>query len=182
MKVCTKCGEHKTPIEFSKNSRARDGLCYECKSCQSARYAAAPEKKKAASAAWRAANREKALAVVAEWHLANPDKVRAAKNRWSASHPEYSRIKNHNRRARKRDAGGKLSADLAEKLFKLQRGKCACGCKQLLGDNYHRDHIMPLALGGTNTDDNIQLLRASCNLQKHAKHPVEFMQSKGFLL
>jgi 5-methylcytosine-specific restriction endonuclease McrA len=51
-----------------------------------------------------------------------------------------------------------------------------------LGDNYHIDHIMPLALGGSNTDDNIQLLRQRCNNQKCAKHPVDFMQSRGFLL
>lgn len=44
------------------------------------------------------------------------------------------------------------------------------------------DHIVPLALGGSNTDGNIQLLRATCNQQKHAKHPVVFMQERGFLL
>jgi 5-methylcytosine-specific restriction endonuclease McrA len=44
------------------------------------------------------------------------------------------------------------------------------------------DHIIPLALGGTNTDDNIQLLRAKCNKQKGAKHPIDFMQQRGFLL
>jgi len=36
--------------------------------------------------------------------------------------------------------------------------------------------------GGSNTDDNMQLLRKLCNLQKHAKHPVDFMQERGFLL
>jgi 5-methylcytosine-specific restriction endonuclease McrA len=51
-----------------------------------------------------------------------------------------------------------------------------------LGDNYHLDHIVPLAIGGTNTDDNIQLLRQKCNQQKSAKHPIDFMQSRGFLL
>lgn len=55
-------------------------------------------------------------------------------------------------------------------------------CGLPLGDNYHIDHIMPLALGGSNTDDNIQLLRQRCNNQKCAKHPVDFMQSRGFLL
>ena len=46
----------------------------------------------------------------------------------------------------------------------------------------HLDHIMPLALGGSNTDDNIQLLRARCNLQKRAKHPVDFMRERGYLI
>ena len=74
-----------------------------------------------------------------------------------------------------------LSVGLSAKLFKLQKGKCPC-CKQPLGDDYHLDHKMPLALGGTNTDENMQLLRSICNLQKHAKHPVDFMQERGYLL
>lgn len=34
----------------------------------------------------------------------------------------------------------------------------------------------------TNTDDNIQLLRKLCNHKKGTKHPVDFMQERGFLL
>jgi len=41
---------------------------------------------------------------------------------------------------------------------------------------------MPLALGGKNEDWNIQLLRAECNSRKGAKHPIVYMQEKGFLL
>ena len=144
--------------------------------------AAHPDKVKARHAAYHAANYEKINASHAQRHEANPDKAKAREAKWRAAHPEACRIKCHNRRARKRENGGKLSKGLADKLFKLQRGKCACGCKQALGDNYHLDHIMPLALGGSNTDDNIQLLRQRCNNQKHAKHPVDFMQQRGFLL
>lgn len=131
---------------------------------------------------YRAENREKVNASAAKWRSDNPDKEREKSAKWRAANPEICRLKSHNYRARKLDAGGILSKDLAERLFKLQRGKCACGCKQPLGDDYHRDHIMPLALGGTNTDDNIQLLRSTCNLQKSAKHPIDFMQQRGFLL
>lgn len=100
--------------------------------------------------------------------------------KWFSENPEARRIYNRNRRAINR-ATGKLSTSLAAKLFKLQRGKCAC-CGEPLGADYHLDHIMPLALGGSNTDDNAQLLRARCNLQKNAMHPVEFMRQRGFLL
>jgi len=74
------------------------------------------------------------------------------------------------------------SPNLSEKLFVLQKGICACGCQQPLGRDYHLDHRMPLALGGTNTDDNVQLLTKLCNLQKGKKHPIDFMQSRGFLI
>jgi 5-methylcytosine-specific restriction endonuclease McrA len=129
-----------------------------------ARIAADPEKKKAWNAKWREENAARKKEYESQYHAANRDK---------------HKIRMTNRRAR--EAGGKLSADLEAKLFQLQRGKCAC-CGEPLGDDYHLDHVMPLALGGTNTDDNIQLLRDKCNRQKHAKHPVDFMQERGFLI
>ncbi len=131
-----------------------------------ARYAANPKQFNAASAVWRKANPERKKAIDAAWHKANP---------------EANRINGQNRRARKRANGGTLSKGLAAKLFKLQKGKCPC-CKQPLGDKFHLDHIVPIAKGGSNTDDNIQLLRSRCNNQKHARDSIDFMQSRGFLL
>lgn len=108
-------------------------------------------------------------------------KCGASQAKWHKANPEAGRIYEQNRRARKKTNGGTLSSNLAEILFKRQKGECVC-CQKPLGKNYHLDHIMPLALGGKNEDLNIQLLRASCNRSKGAKHPIEYMQSKGFLL
>ena len=138
-------------------------------------------KAKAKSKAWYADNIVKARAYQAARYAANPSRFIAYRAAYAKANPEAGRLIRANRRARKLAAGGKLSKGLSAKLFKLQRGKCAC-CKLPLGDNYHLDHIMPLALGGSNTDDNIQLLRQICNNQKHAKHPVDFMQERGLLL
>lgn len=144
-------------------------------------YAKNLEKNKARSAAYYAANTNKATLSNAAWAKANIDKVKAYKKAWAKANPEVNRIKAQNRRARKRKNGGTLSKGLAQKLFKLQKGKCPC-CKQPLGNEFNLDHIMPIALGGSNTDDNIQLLRSSCNNQKSAKHPIDFMQQRGFLI
>ena len=97
------------------------------------------------------------------------------------ANPEARRKIDHNARAKRAAAPGKLSTGLTKKLLKLQKGLCAC-CREPLGKKFHLDHILPIALGGTNTDDNIQLLRPVCNHRKHAKHPVDYMQSLGFLL
>ena len=64
------------------------------------------------------------------------------------------------RRARKRENGGILSKGLSDRLFKLQKGKCPC-CNQPLGENYHLDHVLPLALGGTKTEIRAQFLYES---------------------
>lgn len=151
------------------------------RSNSSAYYAANVDKISAASAAYRANNKCKIIARQAAYRIANHDKVQSAITAWCAANPEKARIYKQNRRARKRANGGELSPGLAAKLFKLQRGTCPC-CNQPLGDNYHMDHIMPIAMGGANEDWNIQLLRQKCNNQKCAKHPIDFMQSRGFLI
>lgn len=151
------------------------------KACNSAWRKANPEKVKAYSATWSAANREKERAKSAAWAKANKNRMKATAAAWKKANPDAARIRRKNRRARILGSGGALSKGLSAKLFKLQKGLCPC-CAQPLGDDYHLDHIMPVALGGSNTDGNIQLLRATCNLQKNAKHPVDFMRQRGFLI
>ena len=129
---------------------------------------------------WCSENKEKVIAAKLKYNLENPEKVLASYAKYRVENKSKHRVHQQNRRAR--SSGGKLSRGLAEKLFSLQRGRCACGCKKPLGNDYHLDHIMPLALGGPNTDNNIQLLSAICNRKKSAKHPIEFMQKRGFLL
>lgn len=196
---CAKCGS---------TERDKFNRCRPCHAASSAKYVANnKEKAAAASRAWKEKNRERVREYSARYasehvdemkeyrkhnkHLLdaatkrhrelNPDSQRIATSNFRAAHPEKSLIDSRKRRG-VLAVRGRLSRNIVEKLQKLQRGKCACGCKQPLGDDYHLDHRMPLALGGTNTDDNIQLLRKSCNLQKSAKHPVDFAQQRGFLL
>jgi 5-methylcytosine-specific restriction endonuclease McrA len=133
------------------------------------------------SARYRQRNPEKCRAKGQAWKDANRDRRAETKAIWQRQNAERHRIHQHNRRARERNAGGNLSHDLAQRLYAAQQGRCAC-CKRKLGDAYDMDHIVPLARGGTNTDENIQLLTSRCNRQKGAKHPVEFMQSRGLLL
>lgn len=140
-----------------------------------------PDRKKANGAAWRAANSNRTKATSSAYYASHKDHVLARQAAHMAANPELRRIKNSTRRALKNAVGGTLSKGITDKLFNLQHGKCAC-CGLPLGDNYHLDHIMPLALGGSNTDENIQLLRQRCNIQKGAKHPIDFMQQRGLLL
>lgn len=151
------------------------------------------ECKKISDKKWYEANKDKCIAAVALWAKNNPDKANANKRRWVERHPDKKKqaaanwyYKNpekikaygHNYRTKK---SGRLTPGLDKKLYKLQSGLCAC-CKKPLGNNYHMDHIMPISLGGANEDWNMQLLTQRCNQQKSAKHPIDFMQSRGFLL
>ena len=199
MKTCKKCSS----TEFGKNGS--------CKACAKAYVVANAEKLKIYAAAYREKNSEKSRSQSAAWRVENPCRVKELAKQWylanrdsaiaatadryaanresaklyaanyRANNKDKKRISTQNRRALQRKDGCKLSSGLTKKLFDLQRGKCAC-CGTELGDNYHLDHIMPIALGGSNSDGNIQLLRQTCNNQKRAKHPIDFMQSRGFLL
>lgn len=132
---------------------------------------------------WAEENKEKVYATTLIWRKQNRDKVNAITKRWMSKNQDRIRVYWQNKRVKRKLHIGdeRLSPGIAKKLYMLQRGKCAC-CGEPLGSDYHLDHIMPLALGGTNTDDNIQLLRSTCNQQKHAKHPIDFMRQRGFLL
>jgi hypothetical protein len=203
MKICNKCGS----IEFYKS-----GHCKPCRKEYSANYRKLnPEKVKEAITRCLLINRKEYNKQKLSRYNENPEpqklrssiyrdkfpmRVSDVKSKWYIRNIEHNRAKRikhyvenkhlwkyytQNRRSRKLFSGGKLSTDLAEKLLLLQKGKCAC-CGKKLGIDYHLDHIMPLFLGGTNTDNNIQLLRSKCNLNKSTKHPIDFMQMRGFLL
>lgn len=202
MKTCAKCKIEKDGDEFSKALAERDGLQWYCKACakiaRNTHYAANADQEKAAAAVYRAANPEKEKIYTANAkakYAANPE-VRARRKasrsankernkisgaKWRKANPDSHRISNHNRRVKARAEGGKLSKGLRTRLFALQQGKCPC-CGQPLGKDAHLDHIQPISLGGSNADENMQLLTAFCNLSKGAKNPVDFMQSRGFLL
>lgn len=131
--------------------------------------------------AWRAANPEKSSAFNKKWKDKNKEHLKAYKQAYVAANPDANRTWNSRRRARKLAAGGTHTAADIKWLHEKQKGKCAC-CSRSLNGGYHADHIMPLAKGGTNDRRNIQLLCPPCNQEKHAKDPIDFMRSRGFLL
>ena len=147
-----------------------------------ARYAENKAERQAKRRAAYAENPQPVIDGVRRWAQNNREKVKAKSRAWAIANPEKVRILSSTKRARKRAQRGKLSSGIASKLMTLQRGKCACCRADLSKAGHHLDHIEPLALGGAHDDKNMQLLCKACNLSKHAKHPVEFMQSRGYLL
>lgn len=139
-----------------------------------------PEKVSDIDARSKAARADQVRAQHRRYYQANKEKRKRESAEWSRANPEKKKVTRANRRARK--SGDRLTPGLAAKLYALQRGRCAC-CGLPLGAEYDLDHVMPLALGGLNRDENIQLLRRACNNLKRAKHPIEFMQKdRGKLL
>ena len=155
---------------------------------QTAKRRANPEYYRERGRKWRAANREhvlegkrndyqkhkeKRLATAKLWAERNTEKVKKVAREWKRNNPDKVRAYKHRRRAQKRATSGSFTKTDLQNLFKQQKGDCWwCGCK--LESNYHVDHRVPLAKGGTNELGNIVLSCPECNLSKNAKLPGEW--------
>mgnify|MGYP001571268626 FL=1 len=186
-KRCTKCGEVKALPSFYNFKHGALGKQPECKDCSKKRstewrvknrkrsnesranwekrhpevraaYRALPKRKeytKAFSAAWYERNRERLKEIRARWHRENYPRGRKEKMVQAEA----------NRRARQSGATGTVTLADVWKLYGQQRGLCAT-CRCSLDGRFHRDHVVPLVYGGTNSIDNIQLLCGDCNRTK----------------
>ena len=158
-KLCKTCRTSKPLAQFYRHKNGRFGWREVCIACFTA-----------ALRAWKEAHPERR-----KQHNANYYRAAKAKN------PLMMRTRRSQRRARERQAGGTFTAEQLTTLYGRQRGKCV-GCRQALGGKFHADHVIALAAGGSNGISNIQLLCETCNRSKGVKHPIAFMQQRGFLL
>lgn len=124
---------------------------------------------------------KKNYATARAWKAKNKDKVRRYNRQFSLRHPGHHIPHRHRRRARKANCEGKLSRGIRKRLLIEQRGLCVYCKADLHSTGCHLDHLIPLALGGPNTDNNIQLTCPTCNQRKHKKHPIDFAFDMGIL-
>ncbi len=163
------------------------------------------EQSRAAHRAWRKANPEKDKAYAVKfreqnpesWKASNarhyqknltdmrarnvrryaedPEAFRAIARRWRQANPEAIKAFKHARRAREYGAGGRYTKADIEALFVEQSGLCN-GCRADFCEiSYTIDHKIPLARGGTNDPENLQLLCQPCNASKNARTMEEWL-------
>ncbi len=151
-------------------------------------YEAHKEAAKERQRAWKAANKDYEKDKIQAWYEDNPeyrreyyeankDSIKEQMRAWHEANPEALR----NKKAKRKGAPGEITPGWIPKLLELQRWTCVV-CNKDLRYGYHIDHITPIARGGENIDYNLQALCPTCNLQKSDKDPIDFMQSRGFLL
>ncbi len=146
------------------------------------KYAADIAKSRAEALAAYYRNRDRRLIAARQWKAANRERVLAAAKAWASANKDRRSAAERNRNARKRAAVGTHTAHDIAKLMRLQRGRCPACRKNLHRVGYHVDHVVPLARGGGNGPDNLQLLCPPCNLRKRAQDPIAWAQAHGRLL
>jgi len=196
MKICSKCKAEKPLTDFSKNSSASDGIRSRCRSCV-ADYRSASKARideynddyraknmlriNEQRAKYRAESKEKR----ANYYELNKARIRKQASEYYEQNKEKYNARDRGRRARVKNAEGNHTSDDVISIFVAQRGLCA-NCKTKLfksgKQKYHVDHIMPLALGGSNWPSNLQCLCPPCNHSKAAKSPEAWAKQQGKLL
>lgn len=203
IKECTECRECKPLTEeyfYRRSGKDSKYFCSMCRKCENKRtqayraknkeavlqknrasYKADSSKSLAASKRWQTNNKERHLIYRKTYYYANREQEIERSKKYSKKNPHYARLSAKNRRARKKNAVGKITIQIISEINKQQRNRCVV-CNLLLRKKYHIDHIQPLSKGGSNLRSNLQLLCPPCNMEKSDKDPIDFMQSKGFLL
>jgi len=158
---------------------ASTGACLACQSeavkswrkANSERYTAWCER-------WNGENKARRRAYKSDWHLLHRAGELNRMQKWRAANPSAARAHEARRRCRLQNAPGQHTANDIENILQLQNMLCA-GCSADISLAYQVDHILPLALGGSNDRKNLQILCPPCNRRKHAKHPDDWAREIG---
>ena len=78
---------------------------------------------------------------------------------------------------KKKNKRGRTLKGEEDKLWDRQDGKCAM-CGKKLGRHYHIDHKKPIALGGSDTLRNKQLLCPECHMKKTRQDRLKISKAK----
>ena len=120
------------------------------------------------SRAYYAAHREERKARQRQWADDNPEKARAA-----------GRISSANRRARMREVEGSFTGEDVWRIMQEQESRCVYCLVSITIETCEVDHRQPIARGGTNWPENIQLTCRDCNRSKGARTHDEHLTALG---
>jgi hypothetical protein len=161
-KQCTACKQIKPIIEYSPSKRGGLGVQAKCKPCYAelmkARRLDNPLAHRESVKKSTEKHYDKKLQRNSTYRLANPDKVSAWKQKDRTVNKARISADNAMRRSK---ISGKLTPAINQ-MYALRDFYIAMS----LGDNFHVDHIVPLAKSGPHCHTNLRVVPAIDNLRK----------------
>ncbi len=112
--------------------------------------------------------------ILKEYYKKNSDRIKARVKIYSKKYRQSFAGKLCIRRDNlKRRVNGTIKKGIISQIINdniLHYGVITCEkCKRKCETKFHVDHIIPISKGGSNDYDNLQILCAKCNLEKHIK-------------
>lgn len=202
-KQCGSCGTVKLIVEFHKDRTRPDGRSWACKECMKEKSRRRYQKDPGYSKRWRKQNPEARKIIDRRYQENNKERRKQKDKRYREQNKEkikeYERqyrtqnrermatrdlakyrenptpilAKNRGRKALRRNAEGVHTATDIETIYDNQSGNCAY-CSAALRGVYDVDHVIPLAVGGSNWPDNLCCACKPCNRRKGCMTGEEF--------
>jgi len=187
-KRCSRCGESKPVLDFTRSKQTPDGFFPWCRVCANANRqalrAANPEANKAYHREWYAAHADRQKAKVhahaqknseryngykRAWRDANPAERKAAQRKWRQANRDKVNLATGRRRALRMSAPTiPFTLDqLAGRLSYFGRLCWLCGIPANAVD-----HVKPLSKGGWHCLSNLRPICTACNTRKKDRWPL----------
>ena len=139
-----------------------------------------PESEKERQRRWYAANANAVRERSRQYRAENAGAIREYNRQYHANNAEDTRKRSRARRARKANAICKHGPGCFDQAAQSMPQRCSVpGCDNT---DIEADHIIPLAKGGLDCRDNLQLLCKHHNASKNAGDPIAFRRRLGMLL
>lgn len=195
-KVCKECGVEKAITCFGKHSVEKDGIRSKCKQCQKEynlkRYTEKKDIISEKAKLYYQKNSDEIYKATRKWQIENADKAILMKrksyikhrDRYLIEQREYRKtdiskasVRNAHNKRRVVSKDSNVRTIFIHNMRTLSTSCFYCGCS-IDKDNMHIDHYVPLSKGGAHSEDNLVASCATCNLQKGAKMPLDFIKNR----
>lgn len=176
-KRCADCEETKCAEAFARDRGRKDGLQAYCRDCGARRnrhsYRRHKRRRLARQREYYAQNRRKIRARGKRYYRANRDEILQGHREYHANNrPQWAE-----RAARRR---AQLRGSLFEKIdrdavYVRDGGRCHLCGKMRRPDDWHMDHIVPIAGGGEHRYRNVAVACPRCNREKGHTGPGQML-------